>query len=117
MKIKKGFKEVKEMLSPHHHDHHSPDGHSEHRRRLLRRKSGPNDSRRGPLAPVLDHLEKSNSVPIHLHISPSGDFSISRNALLEPSMNWIGPGGCRCRDEQRLDPAQAQAQVRRKRSR
>jgi len=80
MKIKKGFREVKEMLSPHHHDHHSPDGHSEHRRGLLRRKSGPNDSRRGPLAPVLDHLEKSSSVPIHLHISPSGDLSISRKA-------------------------------------
>jgi len=86
MKIKKGFREVKEMLSPHHHHHHhehehSPDRHTEHRRRLLRRKSGPNDSRRGPLAPVLDHLEKSNSVPIHLHISPSSrDFSISRKA-------------------------------------
>ena len=80
MKIKKGLREVKEMLSPHHHDHHSPDGHSEHRRRLLRRKSGPNDSRRGPLAPVLHHLEKSNSVPIHLHISPSGDLSFSRKA-------------------------------------
>ena len=94
MKFKKGFREVKEMLSPHHHHHHqhqqqqqqqqqhehtgSPDRHSDHRRRLLRRKSGPNESRRGPLAPVLDHLEKSNSVPIHLHISHTGDFSISR---------------------------------------
>ena len=85
MKIKKGFREVKEMLSPHHHHHqqqqvgHSPDrGHSDHRRRLLRRKSGPNESRRGPLAPVLDHLEKNNSVPIHLHISHTGDFSVSR---------------------------------------
>ena len=85
MKIKKGFKEglkeVKEILSPHHHHHHHPhhsDGHGEeHRQR--RRKSGPTESpRRGPLAPVLDHLEKHNSVPIHLHISHKGSFSISR---------------------------------------
>ena len=76
------------MLSPHHHHHHhpqqphehSPDRHSDHRRRLGlgRRKSVPNESRRGPLAPVLDHLEKSNSVPIHLHISQTGDLSITR---------------------------------------
>jgi hypothetical protein len=71
MKIKKGLKEVKEMLSPHHHHQQSPDGHR-------RRRSGPNDSRRGPLAPVLDHLEKSNSVPIHLHISHDGSFSVAR---------------------------------------
>ena len=88
MKIKKGLKGVKEMLSPHHHHHHDhdhqhhPDGgdgeerQPEERRR--RRKPGPNESRRGPLAPVLDHLEKSNSVPIHLHISHTGSFSISR---------------------------------------
>jgi hypothetical protein len=78
MKFKKGLKEVKEMLSPHHHHHHhhrqddhSPDGHR-------RRRSGPYESRRGPLAPVLDHLEKNNSVPIHLHISRDGSFSVSR---------------------------------------
>jgi hypothetical protein len=73
MKIKKGLKEVKEMLSPHHHHH----GHDEQRQR--RRKSGPNESpRRGPLAPVLDRLERDNSVPIHLHISHTGSFSVSR---------------------------------------
>lgn len=81
MKIKKGLKGVKEMLSPHHHHH--PDGGDgepgeERQERQRRRKSGPNESRRGPLAPVLDHLEKSNSVPIHLHISHTGSFSISR---------------------------------------
>ncbi len=80
MKIKKGLKEVKEMLSPHHHHHHhrdhSDDGHGEERRR--RRKPGPNETRRGPLAPVLDHLERNNSVPIHLHISRTGSFSVSR---------------------------------------
>jgi len=69
MKIKKGLKEVKERLSPHHHHHH-PDGHGEQRRR----KPGPNESRRGPLAPVLDRLER----PIHLHISHTGSFSVSR---------------------------------------
>jgi hypothetical protein len=76
MKIKKGLKEVKEILSPHHHHHHHhhPDGHGEQRRR----KSGPNDSRRGPLAPVLDRLERDKSVPIHLHISREGSFSVSR---------------------------------------
>jgi hypothetical protein len=85
MKIKKGFREVKEMLSPHHHHHHhhshdDEDGQHRDRRRLLRRKSGPNASKRGPLAPVLDRLEKGNSVPILLHISPSGDLSVSRKA-------------------------------------
>jgi hypothetical protein len=74
MKIKKGLKEVKEMLSPHHHHHHHqhhPDGHGEQQHR---RKSGPTESpRRGPLAPVLDHLEKHNSVPIHLR-----SFSVAR---------------------------------------
>jgi hypothetical protein len=84
MKIKKGLKGVKEMLSPHHHHHHHhqhhPDGGDgeERQERQRRRKSGPNESRRGPLAPVLDHLEKNNSVPIHLHISHTGSFSISR---------------------------------------
>jgi hypothetical protein len=90
MKIKKGFKEgfkeVKEILSPHHHHHHHhhphhPDGHGEDQQhqQQRRRKSGPTESpRRGPLAPVLDHLEKHNSVPIHLHISHKGSFSISR---------------------------------------
>lgn len=68
MKIKKGLKEVKELLSPHHH----------HDRDQRRRKSGPNDSPRGPLAPVLDHLERDKLVPIHLHISPSGSLSVSR---------------------------------------
>jgi len=85
MKIKKGFKEgfkeVKEILSPHHHHHHHPhhpDGHGDEQHQR-RRKSGPTESpRRGPLAPVLDHLEKHNSVPIHLHISHEGSFSISR---------------------------------------
>jgi hypothetical protein len=77
MKIKKGLKEVKEILSPHHHHHHHhhhPDGEQR------RRKSGPNESpRRGPLAPVLDRLERDNSaVPIHLHISRTGSFSVSR---------------------------------------
>ena len=86
MKIKKGLKGVKEMLSPHHHHHHHhhhhPDGGDgeERQERQRRRKSGPNESRRGPLAPVLDHLEKSNSVPIHLHISHTGSFSIARKA-------------------------------------
>jgi hypothetical protein len=70
MKIKKGFKEVKERLSPHHH-HHDRD--------QRRRKSGPNESPRGPLAPVLDHLERDKLVPIHLHISHSGSF-VSRKA-------------------------------------
>ena len=82
MKIKKGLKEVKEMLSPHHHHHHHqhhPDGHGEEQHRDRRRKSGPTESpRRGPLAPVLDHLEKHNSVPIHLHISRAGSLSIAR---------------------------------------
>jgi len=84
MKIKKGLKEVKEMLSPHHHHHHhhhGPDGECQpecDQRQQRRRKSGPNESRRGPLAPVLDHLAKNKSVPIHLHISRTGDFSVSR---------------------------------------
>jgi hypothetical protein len=82
MKIKKGLKEVKEMLSPHHHHHHHHDGGGgeggEGRQR--RRKSGPNESRRGPLAPVLDHLERNNSVPIHLHISHTGSLSVARKA-------------------------------------
>ena len=70
MKIKKGLKEVKERLSPHHHHH--PE------REQRRRKSGPNESPRGPLAPVLDHLEKDKLVPIHLHISHTGSVSLSR---------------------------------------
>jgi hypothetical protein len=74
MKIKKGLKEVKEMLSPHHHHHH------QHDRDQRRRKSGPNESPRGPLAPVLDHLERDKLVPIHLHISHTGTLSISRKA-------------------------------------
>ena len=78
MKIKKGLKEVKEMLSPHHHHHHHHHQQSPDRDGQRRRRSGPNDSRRGPLAPVLDHLEKSNSVPIHLHISHDGSFSVAR---------------------------------------
>jgi len=73
MKIKKGIKEVKEMLSPHHHHH-------QHDRDQRRRKSGPNSSPRGPLAPVLDHLERDKLVPIHLHISHTGSLSISRKA-------------------------------------
>jgi len=68
MKIKKGLKEVKERLSPHHH-------HPEREQR--RRKSGPNESPRGPLAPVLDHLERDKLVPIHLHISHTGSVSLS----------------------------------------
>jgi hypothetical protein len=83
MKIKKGLKGVKEMLSPHHHHHHHhPDGGDgeERQERQRRRKSGPNESRRGPLAPVLDHLERNNSVPIHLHISHTGSSSVSRKA-------------------------------------
>src|SRR6266849_7320794 len=80
MKIKKGLKEVKEMLSPHHHHHHhhhdGGDG-EERQERQRRRKPGPNESRRGPLAPVLDHLEMDNSVPIHLHISHTGSFPLS----------------------------------------
>ena len=68
MKIKKGLKEVKEKLSPHHHRDQS------------RRKSGPSESPRGPLAPVLDHLERDKLVPIHLQISHSGSLSISRKA-------------------------------------
>ncbi|KAI0289448.1 hypothetical protein BC826DRAFT_1031882, partial [Russula brevipes] len=85
--LKEGLKEVKEFLSPHHHHHHHHDHDSEHDggeqghgHGGRRRKSGPNESRRGPLAPVLDHLEKSHSVPIHLHISRAGSFSISRKA-------------------------------------
>jgi hypothetical protein len=68
------------MLSPHHHHHHHHDevDVEERQERQRRRKPGPNESRRGPLAPVLDHLEKSNSVPIHLHISHPGSFSVSR---------------------------------------
>jgi hypothetical protein len=90
MKIKKGLKEVKEMLSPHHHHHHphqhghGPRCHDREGRdggRQQRRKSGPpTELRRGPLAPVLDRLEKDNSVPIHLHISHTGSFSITRKA-------------------------------------
>jgi hypothetical protein len=73
MKIKKGLKEVKERLSPHHH----------HDRDQRRRKSGPSESPRGPLAPVLDHLERDKLVPIHLHISHTGSLSsISRKAFL-----------------------------------
>ncbi|KAF8269801.1 hypothetical protein EI94DRAFT_1699251 [Lactarius quietus] len=68
--LKEGFREVKERLSPHHH-HHQPD------REQRRRKSGPNQSPRGPLAPVLDHLERDKLVPIHLHISHSGSVSIT----------------------------------------
>ena len=90
MKLKKGLKEVKEMLSPHHHHHHHPHEHG-HGPRChdrdgrdgggQRRKSGPpSESRRGPLAPVLDRLEKDKSVPIHLHISRAGSFSITRKA-------------------------------------
>ncbi|KAH9072081.1 hypothetical protein EDB83DRAFT_193718 [Lactarius deliciosus] len=71
MKIKKGLKEVKGMLSPHHH-HHDRD--------QRRRKSGPNESPRGPLAPVLDHLERDKLVPIHLHISHTGSLTVSRKA-------------------------------------
>jgi len=82
MKLKKGLKGVKEgvkeILSPHHHHHHPDGGDGEERQE--RRKPGPNESRRGPLAPVLDHLERNNSVPIHLHISHAGSFSISRKA-------------------------------------
>jgi len=78
MKIKKGLKEVKEKLSPHHHRHHHQHGGDEERQR--RRKPGPNETRRGPLAPVLDHLERNKSVPIHLHISRTGSFSVSRKA-------------------------------------
>ncbi len=74
MKIKKGLKEVKEMLSPHHHHH------NHHDRDQRRRKSGPNESPRGPLAPVLDHLERDKLVPIHLHISHTGSLSVSRKA-------------------------------------
>ncbi|KAI9440584.1 hypothetical protein H4582DRAFT_1937879 [Lactarius indigo] len=74
MKIKKGLKEVKEMLSPHHHHHHH------HDRDQRRRKSGPNESPRGPLAPVLDHLERDKLVPIHLHISHTGSLTVSRKA-------------------------------------
>jgi hypothetical protein len=77
MKIKKGFKEVKELFSPHHHHHHHH-SHEDDQQRQRRRKSGPNDTRRGPLAPVLDHLEKTKSVPIHLDISPARSFSVSR---------------------------------------
>lgn len=69
MKIKKGLKEVKGMLSLHRHQ-----------QQQQRRKPGPNESRRGPLGPVLDHLERNNSVPIHLHISQTGSFSVSRKA-------------------------------------
>ncbi|KAI0285811.1 hypothetical protein BGY98DRAFT_909570 [Russula aff. rugulosa BPL654] len=93
MKLKKGLKgglkEVKEFLSPHHHHHHhqhdhhhdgggSGDGEERQEPRQRRRKSGPNESRRGPLAPVLDHLERNNSVPIHLHISHTGSLSVAR---------------------------------------
>lgn len=68
MKIKKGLKEVKERLSP-HHNHHD--------REQRRRKPGPNQSPRGPLAPVLDHLERDKLVPIHLHIDRTGSLSLS----------------------------------------
>lgn len=68
MKIKKGLKEVKERLSPHHHH---PD------REQRRRKPGPNQSPRGPLAPVLDHLERDKLVPIHLHIDHAGSLSLT----------------------------------------
>ena len=68
MKIKKGLKEVKERLSPHHHHHD---------REQRRRKPGPNQSPRGPLAPVLDHLERDKLVPIHLHIDNTGSLSLS----------------------------------------
>ena len=78
MKLKKGFKEVKELFSPHHHHHHEHHSHDDDQQRQRRRKSGPNDTRRGPLAPVLDHLEKTKSVPIHLDISPARSFSVSR---------------------------------------
>ena len=61
------------MLSPHHHHH-------QHDRDQRRRKSGPNESPRGPLAPVLDHLERDKLVPIHLHIYHTGSLSISRKA-------------------------------------
>jgi hypothetical protein len=74
MKIKKGLKEglkeVKERLSPHHHQHD--------RERLGRRKSGPNHSPRGPLAPVLDHLERDKLVPIHLHIDNTRTITLPR---------------------------------------
>ena len=82
MKIKKGLKGVKEMLMPHHHHHHREGGDDGEGRqeRQRRRKPGPNESRRGPLAPVLDHLERNNSVPIHLHISHSGSLSVARKA-------------------------------------
>lgn len=70
MKIKKGLKEVKERLSPHHHHHHPE-------REQRRRKSGPNELPRGPLAPVLDHLERDKLVPIHLHISHTGSLSLT----------------------------------------
>jgi len=82
MKIKKGLKEVKEMLSHHHHHHPHQHGHGPrcHDREGRERKPGPNETRRGPLAPVLDRLEKDNSVPIHLHISHTGSFSITRKA-------------------------------------
>jgi len=86
MKIKKGLKEVKGMLSPHRHPHqhgHGPRCHDRDGGRE-RRKSGPptapTELRRGPLAPVLDRLEKDKSVPIHLHISHNGSFSITRKA-------------------------------------
>jgi len=83
MKIKKGLKEVKEMLSHHHHHHPHQHGHGPrcHDREGRERKPGPNETRRGPLAPVLDRLEKDNSVPIHLHISHTGSFSITRKGL------------------------------------
>jgi hypothetical protein len=74
MKIKKGLKDVKGMLSPHHH-HHAGDDQQQQQRR--RRKPGPNESRRGPLSPVLDRLEKTKSVPIHLDISRAGSLSTS----------------------------------------
>ncbi|KAI0272511.1 hypothetical protein BC834DRAFT_350454 [Gloeopeniophorella convolvens] len=70
MKLKKGLKEVKEKLSPHHH--HRDRDHTQSR------KPGPYETPRGPLAPVLDRLERTHSVPIHLHISHRGSFSFSR---------------------------------------
>jgi hypothetical protein len=76
--FKEGLKEVKEILHHHHHHPHHPDGHGEEHHQRRRKSRLTESPRRGPLAPVLDHLEKHNSVPIHLHISHEGSFSISR---------------------------------------
>ena len=70
--IKKAFMEVKEMLSPHYH-HQQQHGHHDSPVPTARRKSG-------SFGPCLDHVMDSREVPIHLHISHTCDFSISRKA-------------------------------------